>query len=174
MTRLILIVEPSTSRTVIVADNSTLPLASDVSGILGLATKAASTLQDTFLGGLFPSHPEWSNFTYAMAINGKGASDGTGGALHLIETDPSFYTGEVVTKNVLPSVVNIPVGASSDEWTVHMDSYSFKANGGLEVGNPGGGSTLLEPYIPNIILPQNEARAVCTIHLFFVVELCFF
>lgn len=143
-----------------VADNSTLPFNSAASGIIGLGTKTAPDFSDTFLGGLFSSHPDFNSFSYGMALNGATSGNADGGVLHLVSTDPSFYSGDVATLPVV-STGNQSTSSDTNEWTVQLKSWKLQTPSGLSVGNTIGGLALVQPYTPNIILPQNEARALC-------------
>ena len=90
--------------------------------------------------------------------------------LHLQQSDPSSYTGAIRWQDVQNVVSNTNVTASSSgvnigdlegsSWLIQMDGWSFTA-GSAQTSNSQAALAALEPYFPNIFLPQAHATQLC-------------
>jgi hypothetical protein len=102
-----------------------------------------------------------------MALNAPIAaasnSDSTsGGVLHWLQPDSSFYEGNASVQTVVTSP------NSTSDWLVQMDGWTF-SSGGKSISGAGQDLQVsVDPYYNNIYVPQDEAHLICKLDVHYV------
>ena len=150
---------------VIVANSTTVPFSSQGSGIFGLgATSHSGRLGDTVVGNWLAQHPEASNFTYGMALRSPQDS-GNAGVIHWLAPDQSAYTGPVTWVLSQTPADN----ASSSELAVRITEWRLSTTG-ISNSNSRGAVGVIDPFRPEIRVPQAAARELCPYHSSYTVS----
>jgi hypothetical protein len=123
-------------------------------GILG-------SINDTVYGKWTFQHPSITNFTFGMALSPPGQNMTEAGVLHWSKLDQPSYTGDITWVNTTSSnETDVP----SSAWMAQMESWTFNSGTSMYSGGPC--ITLLDPYYPQIFLPQNVSHEICQSLLF--------
>ncbi|KAJ7789468.1 hypothetical protein B0H14DRAFT_3891871 [Mycena olivaceomarginata] len=117
------------NQTVTVANQSTSFFPSGVSGMIGMGL---APFADSPAAGWLSRNPAQPAFSYGMALNPPSASNssGSGGELHWLQPDASFYEGEVTWKTMVTANASNPANMST--WFVEMDAFSVSGPPGLQ------------------------------------------
>jgi hypothetical protein len=75
------------------------------------------------------------------------------------QTDSTFYDGDLHSVPVVAASSDIPINMPAD-WSLSLDSWSVDT-GGNRFEHTSGGVAIIEPYFPEIRLPQEEAVQFC-------------
>jgi hypothetical protein len=158
---------------VTVANQSTSFFPSGVSGMIGMDL---ALFADSPAAGWLSRNPAQPAFSYGMALNPPSASNssGSGGELHWLQPDASFYEGEVTWKTMVTANASNPANMST--WFVEMDAFSVSGPPGFNISQSGTQlPTFLDPFYADIVFPQSSARAICmspspAIHFFFLYQ----
>ncbi|EPQ61141.1 acid protease [Gloeophyllum trabeum ATCC 11539] len=145
----------------IVVANASMPVFSDgVSGVLGLGTNSRQgNFSDTIFGAYLGEDNGATSFQYGMALDAPDNSTNDGGVLHLLSPDGSAYTGNVSWKGVQQASSNADGTGLTSDWIIDLDGWSF-AGGSGSISNTQGGSCTVDPYYPNVYIPQNLANEI--------------
>jgi hypothetical protein len=94
-----------------------------------------------------------------MALTAPNTPDSTsGGVLHWLQPDSSFYEGNPTVQTVISSP------NSTSDWLVQMNGWTF-SSGGKSISSAGQNlQVAVDPYYPNIYIPQDEAQLICKLH----------
>ncbi|KAJ7356690.1 aspartic peptidase domain-containing protein [Mycena albidolilacea] len=146
------------NQTVTVANQSTSFFPSGVSGMIGMGL---APFADSPAAGWLSRNPAQPAFSYGMALNPPSASNssGSGGELHWLQPDASFYEGEVTWKTMVTANASNPANMST--WFVEMDAFSVSGPPGFNISQSGTQlPTFLDPFYADIVFPQSAARAI--------------
>jgi hypothetical protein len=146
------------NQTIIVANASSEAFGPDTSGVFGLGTNInTGNFSDTVFGGFFSRNPTSSNFTFGMALNPPTVASNDGGALHWLAPDSSAYQGQISWTNVVKS--NSSSASIMSDWVVQMNGWTF-TSGSNSSAITSNGSAVVDPYYPDIYLPQSQAQTI--------------
>ena len=140
----------------IVANSSTLPFTSKASGVFGLGpTDRNGRLDDTFFGSWLSQRPQANNFTYGMALKPPRDS-GNAGVLHLLAADSSAHNGPVSWVSTVQPTPN----TTSPDLLVRITEWGLSTSG-VSTSNTRGALGSIDPFHPEIRVPQVAARELC-------------
>jgi hypothetical protein len=152
---LVSVMSSSQIPTVIVANQSSVPLSSSASGVFGFGVNQSNNnLMNTVYERWFSSHPSATNFTFGIALNSPNQNSTDAGVLHWTGLDQSAYTGDIAWVNSTSSTSS----SSPSSWFVEMDALAFSSFDSPVTGGPC--TTIVDLVYPNISLPQNLARQI--------------
>ncbi len=113
---------------------------------------------ETLAGNWLSQHPESSNFTYGLALNGPHTttSPNDGGEMHLLAPDPSAFTGDITWMPMSAFNSN----ASDADFYIDMDSWVFQSSeaGQLRQSQV---HAIVDPFLAPLRFPSAQARAIC-------------
>ncbi|KAK0446528.1 aspartic peptidase domain-containing protein [Desarmillaria tabescens] len=152
------------NQTIILANQSDSLFSPGHTGIIGLGTNARDgNFSATVFGGWLSQNPSQTNFSFGMALNQApddtqataSDSDSDGGLFHWLEPDPSYYSGDVAWKNMVPSNSS----SIAADFHVTMDSWTFTTSLGNS-SQSGDLVTLIDPMYSTMTFPQGAAALV--------------
>ncbi|KAF9039524.1 acid protease [Hymenopellis radicata] len=144
------------NQSIIVANQSqTIVPSYGYSGVIGLGTNGRDgKFNETLAGNWLSQHPESSNFTYGLALNGPH-SPTDGGEMHLLAPDPSAFTGDITW---LPMTA-FNSNASDADFYIDMDSWVFQSSGGGQL-RQSKVHAIVDPFLAPLRFPSAQARSI--------------
>ncbi|KAF7340166.1 Acid protease [Mycena venus] len=146
------------NQTIIVANQSSSFFSPGVSGTIGMGL---TPFTDSPAANWLARNPAQPVFSYGIALDPPSPSNssGSGGELHWLQPDESFFEGDVAWKPMLAANASIPSNVSS--WFVEMDAWSVTGPSEFNISQSGTQLlTVLDPFYGNIVFPQGAARSI--------------
>ncbi|KAG8832744.1 hypothetical protein FRC17_000754 [Serendipita sp. 399] len=154
------------SEAFLVANDSQNFFANGAAGLLGLGRSSA---QDSFIDTVFRDHQGWKSLAIGLALDAAPKEDPSAptappkpaGVITMRQTDSSLYEGSIKYSPVLLANASevqqagTPVNYPSD-WSLKLDSWTVQA-GRTRTQYTLGGVAVVEPYFPEIRMPQDQA-----------------
>lgn len=128
--------------------------ANGAAGLLGLGRTAGNM---SFVAAIFREHKGWASLPIGLALDPTDSNNA--GYMDLHQIDTSFYDGDLHQVPVTAAGSDLPVNMPSD-WSLTLDSWSVDI-GDSRFEHTSGGVAIIEPYFPEIRLPQDQAVLFC-------------
>lgn len=128
--------------------------ANGAAGLLGLGRSAGNM---SFIDAIFREHRGWNALPIGLALDPTNSANA--GSMDLHQIDPRMYQGDLHTVAAVNRSQDIPINMPAD-WALTLDSWAVDV-GGIRTEFNTGGVAIIEPYFPEIRLPQELAMKFC-------------